>query len=298
MNPDPLKMDPNDFWGFLVKFIKSSRPNFSFDNIDFKYHTFTAEEKFPVQFWNTAKADTKDKLLSSVESHWQLAQNYDQIEKSHIPSDLFLENVIKINHGKEKISTLFQKTKIIHSKLASRGHNLNIASGYDEPEEYDTITDQRNLPISMRYRKYRENPKKVLVGASKIHCQGLFALEPFAQGDIVIEYVGEVIDNEEADFREIYYEKTGMSDCYLFRLDKNQIIDASYMGNMARFLNHSCDANCVAKIESISGEKHILILANRFIGKGEELTYFYNFAVESEKIECLCGAPNCLKRLN
>lgn len=150
----------------------------------------------------------------------------------------------------------------------------------------------------MRYRRYRENPKKVWVGPSKIHCQGLFAVENYSQGDIVIEYVGEVIGNEEADKREKYYEKSGMSDCYLFRLDKTRIIDASYKGNVARFLNHSCDANCNAKAESICGEKHILIFANRNINKGEELTYFYNFAVESDKIECLCGAPNCLRRLN
>ena len=294
MVPETLQVKSETFWDYLVTFIKTFRPNFSFTNIDFKYKTFTSEEKFPVQFWNTAKADTKDKLLSSVEAHWQLAQSYDQVEKHSLSSDLFLENVIKINHGKERISSLFQTSShnIRHKSRA------NAVQAFDDYDEYETVTDQRNLPMSMRYRRYRENPKKVCVGPSKIHCQGLFALEHFSQGDIVIEYVGEVIDNQEADRREMYYEKSGMSDCYLFRLDKNRIIDASYKGNMARFLNHSCDANCNAKIESICGEKHILILANRFISKGEELTYFYNFAVESEKIECLCGAPNCLKRLN
>lgn len=293
MVPEPLVLKSDTFWESVVSFIKSMKPKFTFTNIDFKFKTFTGEEKFPIQFWNTAKPDTKDKLLSSVESHWLLAKIYDHAERNTISSDMFLENVIKINHGKEKISSLFISHKV--KKPRTKTHNLQGIQNYNEIE---IVPDQRSLPISMRYRRYKENPKKVLVGPSKIHCQGLFALEHFSQGDIVIEYVGEVIDNVEADLREKKYEKSGMSDCYLFRLDKNRIIDASYKGNMARFLNHSCDANCNAKIESISGEKHILILANRFISKGEELTYFYNFAVESDKIECLCGAPNCLKRLN
>ena len=294
MTPEVLSIKSNHFWESLTLFIKNSRPLFSFNNIDFKYKTFTGEEKFPVQFWNTAKVDTKDKLLMSVEAHWKLAEMYEQAEKHSVSSDLFLENVIKINHGKEKISTLFQPTSTT-TKVKTR---TNAVQAFEEYDEYETVTDQRNLPMSMRYRRYRENPKKVCVGASKIHCQGLFALEHFSQGDIVIEYVGEVIDNQEADRREKFYENSGMSDWYMFRLDKNRIIDASYKGNMARFLNHSWDANWNAKIESIWGEKHILILANRFISKGEELTYFYNFAVESEKIECLCGAPNWLRRLN
>mmetsp|Transcript_23692 Transcript_23692/g.27244 ORF Transcript_23692/g.27244 Transcript_23692/m.27244 type:complete len:366 (-) Transcript_23692:268-1365(-) len=208
MTSDPLVLKSESFWDCLTMFIKTSRPNFTFVNIDFKYKTFTGEEKFPVQFWNTAKADTKDKLLMSVEAHWKLAEMYEQIEKNSVSSDLFLENVIKINHGKEKISSLFLPAKVnVRSKTRA-----NAVQSFEEYDDYETVTDQRNLPMSMRYRRYRENPKKVCVGASKIHCQGLFALEHFSQGDIVIEYVGEVIDNQEADRREKYYENSGMSD--------------------------------------------------------------------------------------
>jgi len=299
MMPDLRALNGDKFWDLLTCFIKTSRPSFNFANIDFKLKTFTCEEKFPVNFWNTAQAETKNKLLSSVDSHWLLAQNYDKMDKSNFCSDLFLENVIKINHGKEKISSLFSKSQKVVQPRTKSSHHANLVTAAEGQEDlYGTVTDQRNLPMSMRYRKYTDHPSKVWVGPSKIHCQGLFAIEPYSQGDIVIEYVGEIIGNEEADRREIYYEKSGMSDCYLFRLSSDEIIDATYKGNAARFLNHSCDANCKAKIEVISGQKHILIFANRDISKGEELTYFYNFAVEAEKIECLCGAPNCLKRLN
>ena len=117
-------------------------------------------------------------------------------------------------------------------------------------------------------------------------------------GDIVIEYVGEKIRNKVADKREIVYEQNGVGDCYLFRLDKEYIIDATYNGNKARYLNHSCDANCSAKIINAQGQKHIIISANRPIKANDELTYNYNFETETDKIECYCGAPGCLGRLN
>ena len=122
-----------------------------------------------------------------------------------------------------------------------------------------------NLPFAMRYRNYRQGERRVEVNKSHIHRLGLFAREDFMPNDIVIEYVGELIDNEEADRREKQYEERGIGDCYLFRLDREWVIDATYKGNEARFLNHSCDASCCAKIVMIAQKKHILIMANKHI---------------------------------
>lgn len=157
---------------------------------------------------------------------------------------------------------------------------------------------QSDLPIAMKYRMSKTQPKRVEVGPSKIHRNGLFTHEDLAGGDIVIEYVGERIRNKVADKREVVYELKGIGDCYLFRLDKEYIIDATFNGNKARYLNHSCDANCSAKIITVQAQKHIIICANRQIKSGEELTYNYNFDYEADKIECFCGAPGCLGRLN
>lgn len=116
----------------------------------------------------------------------------------------------------------------------------------------DTVnTKESDLPIAMKYRLSKTQPKRVEVGPSKIHRNGLFTLEDLAGGDIVIEYVGERIRNKVADKREIVYEQKGIGDCYLFRLDKEYIIDATFHGNKARYLNHSCDANCSAKIINV-----------------------------------------------
>lgn len=45
----------------------------------------------------------------------------------------------------------------------------------------------------MKYRAAKLNPKHVEVWISKIHRNGLFACQPLAPKDIVIEYVGEKI---------------------------------------------------------------------------------------------------------
>ena len=74
-------------------------------------------------------------------------------------------------------------------------------------------------------------------------------MENINPGDIVCEYVGEIISNKVADQREKNYEKWGLGDCYMFRLDNNQVIDATLKGNYGWFLNHSCDANCSARVE-------------------------------------------------
>ncbi len=58
---------------------------------------------------------------------------------------------------------------------------------------------------------------------------------------MVVEYVGEVINDLEANDREVFYAERGFGDCYMFKAVENEIIDASFKGNEARYLNHSCE---------------------------------------------------------
>ena len=62
----------------------------------------------------------------------------------------------------------------------------------------------------------------------------------FVPGEIVVEYVGELIREQVADKREKEYEQQGLGDCYMFRIDKDVIVDATRFGSKARYLNHSC----------------------------------------------------------
>lgn len=149
----------------------------------------------------------------------------------------------------------------------------------------------------MKYRAAKERPKVVEVWISKIHRNGLFACQELNPKDIVIEYVGEKIRDPVADKREVAYTKLGVGDCYNFRLDKDYIIDATFFGSKARYINHSCAPNLISEYLNVNGETHIIFVAGRKIKTGEELTFDYNFMPEIESIECFCGSEKCRGRL-
>ncbi|KAF5938345.1 hypothetical protein HYC85_022604 [Camellia sinensis] len=75
----------------------------------------------------------------------------------------------------------------------------------------------------------------------------------------VVEYVGEIVGLGVADKRENKYQfgrkLQYKSARYTFRIDKEHIIDATHKGGIARFVNHSCLPNCVAKVISMRSEK-------------------------------------------
>lgn len=143
--------------------------------------------------------------------------------------------------------------------------------------------------------------KPVSFARSLIHNWGLYANEPIAAKEMIIEYVGEMIRQQVAEHREKSYLKLGIGSSYLFRIDENTVIDATKKGGIARFINHCCDPSCTAKIIKVEGKKRIVIYALRDIDANEELTYDYKFERESndtERIPCLCGAATCKGYLN
>jgi SET domain-containing protein len=130
---------------------------------------------------------------------------------------------------------------------------------------------------------------------SAIQGRGAFATRRIRKGERLIEYTGERISNAEADKR---YEDERMRrhHTYLFTLTQRTVVDAGVGGNVSRFINHSCDPNCVAVIE----DGCIWIDAARTIPKGRELTYDYQYQrmggddeADEQKYPCRCGARWC-----
>lgn len=147
--------------------------------------------------------------------------------------------------------------------------------------------------------------KLVALRNSSIHSYGLVLMEAAEPGDLIIEYVGELARASLANIREWKYEREyrgdGIASSYLFRLDGIMVIDASHRGNLARFINHSCDPNCFAKTITLNGSKRIVLYARKSIRPGEEITYDYKFPTEKDpkkKVKCLCGSSSCRKYLN
>ncbi|KAG8498364.1 hypothetical protein CXB51_006767 [Gossypium anomalum] len=86
-------------------------------------------------------------------------------------------------------------------------------------------------------------------------------------------------------------------------------IDASSFGNVARFINHSCDPNlfvqCILSSHHDVRLARIVLFAADDIPRMQELTYDYNYAIDSvigpdgktKQLPCFCGTSECRKRL-
>ncbi len=122
----------------------------------------------------------------------------------------------------------------------------------------------------------------------------MFALRALEAGERIFEYKGETIAWTAAI---IQHESTGTAGhTYFFGLSDGRVINGGRRGNSARWLNHSCNANC----EAIEIGNRVFIHASSAIVPGEELFLDYQLAVEDPADEearlsyvCRCGASGC-----
>lgn len=78
------------------------------------------------------------------------------------------------------------------------------------------------------------------------------------------------------------------------KTSNSEVIDPTYKGNMARFINHSCEPNCITEKWHVSGETCVGIFALRDIEEDEELNFDYKFdSFRTPLTKCLCGTTNC-----
>ncbi|ETI49466.1 hypothetical protein L914_06549 [Phytophthora nicotianae] len=121
-------------------------------------------------------------------------------------------------------------------------------------------------------------------------------LEPVKAGQLVIEYVGEVINEEEKERRLLDHAKNSPEDknMYIMELGKGEYIDARFKGSVSRFINHSCDPNCHLLKWRVKGVNRIAITALKDIKPGTELSYDYQFHTkQAMEWKCHCKSKNC-----
>ncbi|PHT45529.1 Histone-lysine N-methyltransferase, H3 lysine-9 specific SUVH6 [Capsicum baccatum] len=153
---------------------------------------------------------------------------------------------------------------------------------------------------------------------------GVRALTSIPSGTFICEYVGELLEDKEAERR------IG-SDEYLFDIGKNYsdcslnssgqaelsevveeggyTIDAAQCGNIGRFINHSCSPNLYAQNVLYDHEDkrmpHIMLFAADNIPTLGELSYHYNYSVDQvhdsngniKVKKCFCGSSECSGRM-
>ncbi|KTF95446.1 hypothetical protein cypCar_00018437 [Cyprinus carpio] len=123
---------------------------------------------------------------------------------------------------------------------------------------------------------------------------GIRTKQPLRSGQFIIEYLGEVVSEQEFRSRmmEQYFSHSGH---YCLNLDSGMVIDSYRMGNEARFVNHSCEPNCEMQKWSVNGVYRVGLFALKDINSGTELTYDYNFHsfnTEEQQV-CKCGSEGC-----
>lgn len=151
---------------------------------------------------------------------------------------------------------------------------------------------------SCRNKPFHQRPMKKMKIVQTEKCgSGVVAEEDIMQGEFVIEYVGEVIDDKTCEERLWRMKRQGETNFYLCEINRDMVIDATYKGNKSRYINHSCSPNTEMQKWRIDGETRIGIFATRDIKKGEHLTYDYQFVQFGADQDCHCGAVDCRRKL-
>lgn len=125
---------------------------------------------------------------------------------------------------------------------------------------------------------------------------GLTVVEKALRGSLIQEYVGEVIDEKTKEQRLSDWVKEHPNDpnFYVMALTPGWFIDARHEANFSRFINHSCDPNCILLPINVGGHRRNGVFAKRDLGPGEFLSYDYQFDTrQGDRFSCRCGAKKC-----
>lgn len=156
---------------------------------------------------------------------------------------------------------------------------------------------------------------------------GVRTLEPIPRGMFVCEYAGEVISFDEARRRQLAQRSEDNN--YIIAVREHAgtgsvtetFVDPAVVGNVGRFLNHSCQPNLYMQpVRVHSVVPRLALFAGRDIDAQEELTFDYSggysnqppvelpstqrdAAVKASRTEglqrkeCHCGASSCVQFL-
>lgn len=123
---------------------------------------------------------------------------------------------------------------------------------------------------------------------------GVRALEPISAGQFIYEYTGEVLDEARFVRRQQKYEREGVEHFYFMMLQKEEYIDATEKGSIARFCNHSCNPNAGIEKWVVGPKLRMGLFAKKDIQQGEEICFDYKVDRYGSKAQpCYCNEPNC-----
>ena len=129
---------------------------------------------------------------------------------------------------------------------------------------------------------------------------GLISTNPIPKGKFVCEYAGEIITMDKANKRSTNDKHNYI--LYVYEHFKNEelvtIIDPTRIGNIGRYLNHSCDPNLsIHLVRTEDWTPCVAMFANKNIEANEELTFDYGQHQKQQIVNksrpCLCASEKC-----
>eukprot|EP00934_Nitzschia_sp_Nitz4_P008455 Nitzschia sp. Nitz4//scaffold80_size88189//18388//23841//NITZ4_005082-RA/size88189-processed-gene-0.12-mRNA-1//1//CDS//3329558615//8445//frame0 len=123
--------------------------------------------------------------------------------------------------------------------------------------------------------------------------KGLKVMEDVRKGDFVAEYVGRAVPKNYLST--LFQRYASERKLYIMALDSDVYLDARKAGGIARYINHSCDPNCVVERWKVRGILRAAVIASRDIPAGTELSFDYQWERKRGRAptKCHCGAPTC-----
>jgi histone-lysine N-methyltransferase SETD2 len=148
-------------------------------------------------------------------------------------------------------------------------------------------------PLCGNKRIQRKEWKKLCVFDAGLKGRGLMVQEPVQKGEFIIEYVGVAVKRQYLDGLFARYKHERM--LYIMALDGDIYLDARHRGGIARYINHSCEPNCVVHRWRVRGIIRACVFALRDIREGEELSFDYQWDRKRGRAvtKCYCGSEKC-----
>lgn len=178
-------------------------------------------------------------------------------------------------------------SKKVNSKTVTKGTTKNSKVGLDKKSQVLKKGSKKvsvlGASISPNTKKLPDHHFKIVKVKRGLAGLGLFAGENIKKGEMIIEYIGEILNKEQAE--------NVTSNQYLFEINRNKTINGQVRWNIARYCNHACEE--AANAESDVKKGRVFILAVKNIKEGDEIVYDYGEEFVKEYIApygCRCTA--------
>ncbi|KAB7494773.1 Histone-lysine N-methyltransferase pr-set7 [Armadillidium nasatum] len=209
------------------------------------------------------------------------SSNQISITKRKLP----VQNNSPISNSSESVTSTSEKSAIPVLNGALKISQKPVLKNTQITQFFPIRRSHRKPKAALLQEKQKEVEEKILSGKEEgleVECfstkgRGVKTTRHFRKGEMVVEYVGDLIDMKEAKEREKKYSLDTSKGCYMYYFTyQNTHIDATEeSGYLGRLVNHSRNGNLVTKAVEVQGKPHLILMAKKDLEEGTEILYDY-----------------------